>query len=132
MKEQANWQGRPILDPKDHHTLETVAAAREFGQKLPKDEAEKDAYAWYTKQHHMAGAAHHLDGMHKAREAGDQESARKHSLMYTLHLKGAGLDPNGPVPQELKQHMTENPTPHKFKAHKADQLILNAAEKAIS
>lgn len=122
------WNGKPILHPDHAHDLEFRSAILEFGHKLPRATAEEYAHQEYKKNHHIQAAAHHLRGMKAAQGSGDSEEAHKHGLMYSEHMKSAGLDPMGPVPKEIQEHEQNNNRHYKFKAHRADLFVLKDHE----
>lgn len=120
-----HWQGRPIADPEDVHDLEQRAAIHEFNDKMPRHEAEEHAYVNYVKEKRLEAAAHHLAGMKAAHGTGNMDEARKHGVMYELHLKALGLNPAGPVPPEVsaKAQRLDDKLYH-FKPHAADLYAL--------
>jgi hypothetical protein len=115
----------PLVKPEHAQELEQNAAVNEFGKKMPRAQAEADAYKGYKERQHVEAAAHHLAGMQAARGAGDMEAARKHGLMYNLHSKAIGHEPVGPAHPDVVAHMNAGPSKvYKFKAHHGDQLAL--------
>jgi hypothetical protein len=115
----------PLVKPEHAQELEQNAAVNEFGKKMPRAQAEADAYKSYKERQHVEAAAHHLAGMQAARGAGDMEAARKHGLMYNLHSKAIGHEPVGPAHPDVVAHMNAGPSKvYKFKAHHGDQLAL--------
>jgi hypothetical protein len=120
------WMGRTVLDPVHVDDLEQRAAIHEFQDKMPRSQAEDLAHATYRREHHVQGAAHHLQGMRAAQAAGQMDEATKHGAMYALHLKELGHDPHAEPPTEVRQR-AENPDRDKlyrFRAHKADTFLL--------
>lgn len=118
------WLDRhQILDPAHADWLETQAAISEFGNGMPREEAEAKAYADYKRKHSAQAAAHHLAGM----RAASGEEAKQHGAMYALHCKHLGCDPSGPVPDEVKAFLNSDDFKHpvKFSAHKADSFVLD-------
>jgi hypothetical protein len=77
-----SWAGRPIVDAGHITDLETAAALHEFRDRMPRNEAEDRAHTAYRRDHHLTGAAHHLNGMRAAQAAGQMEEAKKHGAMY--------------------------------------------------
>lgn len=121
------WLNRlPVLHDNHLHDLDTRAAINEFDRKMPREEAEAKAHKDYMAEHHAMAAAHHLSGMKAAQAIGNMEEAKKHGVMYGLHAKALGHDPVGPVPPEVQQHYRgdDSAKVYKFKAHKADRLLL--------
>lgn len=108
-KDLPKWQGKTILHSDHGVKLDLAAAALEFNHNMPRKEAEEKAYKDYMGGHRIAAAAHHYVGMKAALAANDQDSAKKHSMMYSAHLKALGHDPVGPVPKEVQEHMAKNP-----------------------
>lgn len=129
--ELPKWAGRDILDESHLEELDSRASAHEMDSKLPRSQAEEEAYREYTKDHHAKAAAHHLMGMKGAQGAGSMDEARKHGAMYGLHIKALGEDPYGPVPAKVKQHVDspDRDPVFKFKAHKGDAFLLKDGEK---
>lgn len=125
-----NWLGRPIVDPEHAKDLEVQSALHEFQDKLPRAEAEERAHTGYRREHHKAGAAHHLQGLKAARAIGQTDEAKKHGAMYALHMEAMGHDPYAEPPAEIRQRV-EDPERDKlvrFKAHKADSFLLGKRE----
>jgi len=118
------WQGRTILHPSHANELERESALLEYGHKLPRDQAEDQAHKAYVKKHREAAAAHHLKGAQAAQAVGDTESAKKHGIMYSLHVKALGHEPVGPVHPDIKAAGADK-SPYKFKAHKSDLYALD-------
>lgn len=134
MKQVPQWLGRPILSADDTHDLEQRAAVNEFSSKMPRHEAEEKAHQDYTRERRIDAAAHHLAGMRAAQGAGQMDEARKHGLLYELHLRSLGHEPIGPVPAEVKARMNEASSEklYRFKAHRGDLFALEAAKKPDS
>ena len=128
----AHWQGRPIADAEDVHALEQRSAIHEFNDKMPRAEAEDHAYSDYVKDRRLDAAAHHLAGMKAAHGVGDMDEARKHGVMYELHVKALGLNPHGPVPHEVSARLSsmEQGGIYRFKPHKGDIYALNDRDEA--
>lgn len=115
------WCNRPTLSEDDHHELETMAAINEFDKKMPRPVAEEVAYHNYMRNKHIEASAHHLLGMKAAHAASKMDEARKHGKMYESHMKAAGLNHVGPVPEEVKAKAKETTSKvYKFKGHAAD------------
>jgi hypothetical protein len=128
------WQGRAIAE-KDHaHDLDREAAMHEFGNKLPRAEAEEKAYESYKKDQHARAAAHHLQGMKAAHASGNMEEARKHGILYDQHVKGLGHESSiGPVPSSISRYVSEDDKgPYKFKAHHGDRFVLDKSEDTMA
>lgn len=124
------WLGRPIGHSDHAQQLELDSALNEFGSKMPRQQAEDEAYKQYlfhpTKGQHALAAAHHLAGMKAAHGAGDMEAARKHSLMYGLHTKALGTDDSGVPPKGVQQILNSAPPKvYKFKAHRGDAFAVD-------
>lgn len=128
------WMGRPIAE-KDHvHGLDREAAVHEFGNKIPRHEAEEKAYEDYKKEQHGRAAAHHLQGMKAAHASGNMDEARKHGLLYDQHVKHLGHDSSiGPVPDSVSRYAAEEDKgPYKFKAHHGDRFVLDKSEDTMA
>jgi hypothetical protein len=100
---------------------------------MPRDKAEGNAYDEYVKRQRLQAAAHHLAGMKAAHAGGDQETARKHSLMYKLHSEALGNEPVGPVHPDVAAQ--ESAYKMKFRPHKGDLYALEkkkAPEDTVS
>jgi len=124
------WLGRDILDQDHIHGLERDAALNEFGHKMPRDKAEEKAYEDYVRNKRIAAASHHYRGNKAALSVGDMDSARKHHVMYELHLKALGMDPHGPVPPAVMNHVEEEPMKlYRFKPHHGDAFAIADAQE---
>jgi hypothetical protein len=131
----ATWLNNPryaLVKPDHASELEQNAAVNEFGKKMPREQAELEAYGTYKQAQHKIAAAHHLAGMKAAHAAGDGEAARKHSLMYELHSKAIGHEPVGPAHPDVVAHLAENPKVYRFKPHHGDQLALSTSSGPAS
>jgi hypothetical protein len=125
------WGKYPIVSDSHIPDLEYEAAIKEFGDGLPREEAEKAAYDKYAKEHHSRAAAHHLRGSRAASASGDLDEARKHGVAFAAHMTALGYDPMDAVPPEIL-NLTEGPqraAHYKFKANKADALLLKPEEE---
>lgn len=131
---QAEWLGRPISHEDHGHDLEREAAIHEFGNHLPRHEAEEKAYDGYKKEQHARAAAHHLQGMKAAQAAGNMDEARKHGMMYDQHLKGLGHHSSvGPVPHDVERYVRESDKgPYSFKNHGADSFLVEKKEEPMA
>ena len=126
----AQWKGRDILDAQHATELDRSAAELEFGQSLPRKEAEERAYNSYRKSRYLEGAAHHWKGFTAASAVGDP-SSKEHKLMYDVYMRALGHNPAEAPPPEVKSLVPEADTRRaKFVAHPADQLPLLRTEKA--
>jgi hypothetical protein len=115
----------PIVDADHIHHLETLAAIKEFHDKVPRHEAEAAAHGEYKKDQQAEAAAFHLTGMKAAHAAGDMDSAKKHGVMYSLSMRALGHDPVGEPPHEVANKMAhETPKIYHFKAHAADAFSM--------
>lgn len=132
--EMPKWAGRQILEDGHAQELDQHAATLEFDHKLSRGQAEQEAHGQYTKEQHAKAAAHHLMSMKAAQGAGSMDEARKHGVLYGLHLKALGEDPYGPVPAKVKSHVDSPDREHvyKFKPHKADSFLLGDEEAKSS
>jgi hypothetical protein len=119
------WYGRPIASESHVDGLETAAALKEFGEGLPRSEAEAQAHDEYLKDIHSKAAAHHLRGMRAAQAAGDLDEAGLHGEAYANHLEALGHDPMEAVPESVQKLVDSEskPTSHRFKTHAADCLL---------
>lgn len=119
------WMDRPVLNQDHLSDLDQRAAIHEFTHRLPRHEAEEHAYQDYIREQRVQAAGHHLKGMKIAQAAGDQDSARRHHLMYTMHIQALGEDPYGPPPAAVEAHANHEPSVgYKFKAHHGDFFAL--------
>lgn len=121
-----SWNGRKIVKEEDKHDLENRAAVYEFKHRMKRDDAEHRAHHEYKKDKHREAAAHHLAGMKAASAAGSHDEARKHALMYQMHLDALHHDPIGPVPQDISSLVEKQDRFYKFKAHGGDSFLLQA------
>ena len=127
------WMGRPISHRDHDRDLEIEAAINEFGPShMPRAQAEEKAYKSYLNRQHTEAAAHHLAGMKSAHAAGDMDSARKHSVMYSIHSNALGHDSVGPAHPAVAAHMESNPSKVKFKSHHGDLFALTKPSSALN
>jgi hypothetical protein len=127
---ELHWLGRPIAKPEDAHGLETKAAIHEFNHKLPRHQAEQKAYDEYVHENHVGAAAHHLSGMKAAQASGHMEEARKHGVLYEMHINALGHAAHQPVPLEVQAKAAEGGEPvYKFKPHSGDVHVLTKFEE---
>lgn len=130
LKNPLKWAGRDIIDADHIKDLDTKAAMHEFKDRLPRDQAEEKAHTSYRREHHMIGAAHHLQGMKASQALGQIDEGKKHAAMYHLHAKALGIDPDGEPPHEIRQRI-KAPDAQKllrFKAHPADMFALTKSQ----
>lgn len=126
----AQWKGRDILDPKHAEELDRSAAELEFGENLPRHEAEERAYSAYRRSRYLEGAAHHWKGFTAACAVGDP-SSKEHKLMYDVYMRALGENPAAAPPPEVKRLVPEADVRRaKFVAHPADRLPLLRSETA--
>lgn len=114
----------PISDPDHANGLEIRSALNEFSGKLPRHEAEAEAHKGYLKDQAVDSAAHHYNGMKAAIASGDDDSSKKHSIMYALSMKALGHE--SPLEQDPEVLNRAKHTPakiYKFKYHQADSLL---------
>lgn len=126
--ELPTWAGRYPIAAHDHSTqLDMDAAVNEFGLRMPREQAEDEAYRQYLyhpqRGQHAQAALHHLRGMKAAHAAGDMNTARDHSLMFNLHAKALGKQPHE-VARDLQSQMQNLPAMTKFKAHRGDAFAV--------
>lgn len=126
------WLGKyPVISEDDHPDLDARAAIFEFRHGLPQAEAEAQAHHSYVKDKAVDAAAHHLAGLKAAHASGADKAASQHAEAYAGALKAAGLDPFGPVPEEvLDRAKTTKPEVYRFKPHPADLLVEPLGPKA--
>lgn len=119
------WQGKPIVKPSHADILEMAAAIKEFEENLPREEAEKHAYADYLKEQHTTACAHHLRSMRAAAASGDTSEAKLHGEAYHHHMGKLGYDSMDMVPEEVQALLDDESkkTHTKFKSHPADSLL---------
>ena len=119
---------RFVLAPEDVDELEGHTMT--FTDK-PREEAEEHAYGEYKKKHHLRAAAHHLAGMRAASSAGEHAQAKRHKLVYDLHIRALGLPDDGKVPSQVQNLMNEpeHSPAYKFNPHKADAFLLGKNER---
>lgn len=132
-KEAAIWMGRPLVSHKHVADLERTAAINEFGKRIPKSQAERQAYEDYVKDQRTGAAAWHLKGLKAAQAAGDRDAAEKHAMMYALHCKALGFEPNGSAPHpSIMARTTDGPDEqslYRFRAHRGDLYALPDGNK---
>lgn len=119
-----SWNGRKIVKEEDKHDLENRAAVYEFKNRMKRDDAEHRAHHEYKKDKHREAAAHHLAGMKAAQGAGSHDEARKHALMYQMHLEALHENPYGAVPADIAGLAEKQERFYKFKAHGGDAFLL--------
>lgn len=125
------WKDKPIVDPSHAHDLEQRTAMKEFNDKLPSAQAEEKAHEEYRREQHLQAAAKHFVGMKSARAAADHEEAKKHHIMYTLHLQQLGMNPSGALPKEVEHYMSDAKQEpfYRFQPHKADGFLFQNNKK---
>jgi hypothetical protein len=126
------WMGRPIASMDDEKDLERAAAVNEFSGKLPRDQAEEKAYADHVHTQHVKAAGHHLAGQRAAKGVGDMAAARKHGLLYEMHVEKLGHDKYGPVPPEVKaihDSLVSGGQAYTFRPHGGDSFLLEGDKK---
>ena len=112
-----------VLDPEHGHDLEAAAAVHEFRHRLPRAEAEAQAYQGYLRDRALDAAAHHLLGVRGAHAAGQAQVAAQHGAAYAGAMQAAGLDPNqAPPPAVLDRARALGAGLYRFKGHPADVL----------
>lgn len=128
---QKKWENRPIVRDTDADKLEHRAALLEFGDGIPRHQAEEQAHSEYIAQVHREAAAHHLRGLRAAQASGDHAEARKHGESYHHHMTRLGHDSMDQVPDDIKELVEdeEKSTHYKFKAHAADKLLFPESEE---
>lgn len=130
MEHSPKWLNRyDIVDPEHVQDLETRAAIHEFGNKKPRDEAEQTAHKEYIKERRTEAAAHHLAGQKAAMAAGDRDSAEKHGILYSLHVKALDHNPIDAVPAEVANKAKDVGKLYRFKPHKGDMFALGSDDK---
>lgn len=128
-REFPKWLGNTILHPDDVSELERNSAHFEFSERLPRQEAEKKAYAEYTRKHLIKAAAHHTVAAKKALAGGDHHLARKHAVMASLHNAGLGGDEVGSTHPEVQNHIETSPKkPGRFHSAPGDAFLVTPSE----
>lgn len=123
------WKNRVILDESHAGDLESRAAIHQFTNKMDSEAADEAAHSDYKKDHHRQAAAKHFVGMKAARASADNEESRKHFIMFNLHMKALGLNPNAALPSEIETHITNTKEPfYRFSPHKADAFLFAKSE----
>lgn len=124
------WHGAtgeyPILHPSHADELETLAAINEFHSGMPRSKAEAEAHKFYQDKQRKSAAAHHLRGMRIAEQAGNNEAAAKHSMMYKTHLAALGHNDIDQPPHDIETLARQSPQGpgYNFKAHIGDQFAV--------
>jgi len=125
----SNWKDiYPVTHPDHVSGLETLAAIKEFGSKLPRHEAEAAAHKEYVTDQIQESAAHHLGRLHACHASGDMGNARKHAIMYGLALKELGHSAIGEPPPEVAAKLKGSENVLRFKAHPADALLTSLSK----
>lgn len=124
--------GRRIVRDSDSDRLEEAAAMLEFGDGVPRSQAEDRAHQTYTLDEHRKAAAHHLRGLRAAQAAGDLQEAHHHGEAYHRHMGRLGHDSMDQVPEDVKKlvEAEDKGTHYKFKAHAADKLLYPPEDEA--
>ncbi len=129
-KNDAVWQGRPLVDAGHGSGLNQRAAILEFGHGLNREAAETQAYHEYARDQHLNAAAHHLMGSKAAKAVGAIDEARRHGELYAQHLKALGMEPIGPVPPEVTQREQSQKGLYRFRGHVADAQLVKPDQLA--
>lgn len=119
------WCGNPTLSPEHSQELSRAAAAFEFGQGFPRQDAEAKAYADYIKKHLIQAAAHHLVSSRSALAAGDHGTAKKHATMLQLLNQVLTGQEVGPQSPEVMAYVDASPKKIRYKSHLADRLLVS-------
>ena len=98
------WYNYEIVAPHDRANLERASHILEQFHGMPRAMAESMAYDKYKAQQHAKAAGHHLMGMVTSKENLRDEDAKKHYMMYILHMQALGLNYSGAVPPEITAH----------------------------
>lgn len=124
-KQPQVWLNRfPVLDAEHVPGLEAGAAAHEFRNGLPREQAEARAHEDYLKERALDAAAHHLVGIRAAHGAGDDHAARQHGDAYAAAMQAAGHNPFSPPPGVVLDRVKDARSKlYSFKAHPADSLF---------
>ena len=120
------WNGRKVAKESHIPDLEAKAAQLEFKNRMSKEDAEQRTHHTYKQEQHRLSAAHHLAGLKAAQAAGSHEEGHKHGILYAEHLKQLGLDPMGPVPDEIKSLVEKQDKFYRFKSHQGDNFLLDS------
>ncbi len=126
------WAGHyPILNQDHADELDAAAAAHEFRNGMPRQEAEARAHGDYTRARALDAAAHHLIGVTAAHAVGAAEAAQLHGAGYAAAMQHAGHDPFGTPPPEVLDRVKElAPKAHTFKAHASDSMFAPVSAEA--
>jgi hypothetical protein len=108
-----------VLNDSDIHSLEASAAAKEFKERLPREQAEDMAYQEYLRGHAVSSMAHHYQGGKIAKLLNDDASIQQHGLAYESAAKKCGFDMSS-VPPEVLDQINGMTGLYKFKAHASD------------
>ena len=119
-----DWQDKYKILDKDHeHDLATRSAIHEFKNKMPREEADKQAHKDYVKQKAIEAAAHHYMGMRAAAALDDRHLSKKHAKAYEAACKAMGESDVGAPSQEILDHIkNHHPSVYKFAKHPHDDL----------
>ena len=125
MADKKEWGNAKYQVSPDHiEKLERYAAIHQYGGKKPmgKDEAERAGHDQLQKELHLQAAAHHYARFKAAQALGQIDVAHEHSMKYKNRMRDAGLNPNGPVPPEVKSFAHKEDQGYKFVAHEMDAM----------
>jgi len=125
-----SWKGKyPASDTTHFDDLQMRSDIYEHMHRLPRHDAEARAHADYRKEQVSKAAAHHWNGMKAAHAAGNEESAKKHGMMYGLALHQLGhKDLLNPPPEVVEAAKDPKSEIAHFKAHPGDAFSLPPPE----
>lgn len=120
-----------ILDDADVPSLEAAAAANEFKNNMPREQAEALAHQDYMKQHAIRCMAHHWMGGKIAKLLGDQESVDKHGIAYEAAARNSGFDMGSVPPEVMEFAKTGSKDLYKFRNHPSDSFFPSQQEPVL-
>lgn len=132
---------RYLLDSSHEDEVNRNAAIYEFDNSYDlggavdrREAAEEKAYTDYRQSKHKDAAKRHYKAMMAAKAAGEGDTASRHKLLYSMHVKAAGDKDDGIPPQWVKEDEGQEKKDRvvKFKNHAADAYLLERNEDGIT